>query len=287
MYKILLITLSFLGLKLGCDPQKPSESAGTLLACAYGQCLYKQDLEGAILAKDNSAEAYVKKWVEKKVLARLVEKKLLGARREKAEKDAADFRSKLLTYVYLEELVNEKVKQDINEQEIQDYYQGYQENFKLKHNIWKGQLIIVPKNAPQLARLKQLMSVDSEEGLKELKEYCATHATYASLDNTVWLNWNDTVPQTLSSNILYHSLDQTRLSKKPYLKEVQDASYRYYLRIDAYKAINNIAPMELVKDQVAKVILYKRKRELDNQIREDILQQAKANNDYTIYENKN
>ncbi len=292
MYRILFITLSFLGLKLGCDRQKPSEPGHTPLACVYHQCLYKEDLKSIIPAnggaKDNTAlvEQYVKTWVANQLLVHQAEKEVVGIQREEVEKKIADFRSTLLTHVYLEKLVKEKVKQDITDQEIQDYYQAYQENFKLKHNILKGKLVIVPKNAPQVARLKQLMPQDSEEALKELKEYCATHATYSSLDNKVWLKWDDIVPKTISGNILYHALDQTRLSKKTYLKEMQDATYRYYLQIDAYKSINDIAPMELVKDQIAKVILYKRKIQLANQIREDILQQAKANNDYTIYENK-
>jgi hypothetical protein len=265
----------------------------TPLACAHHRYLYKEDLEGIIpangSAKDRTAlvEQFVKTWIINQLLVDQAEKKVVGAQREEIEKKVADYRSTLLTHVYLDKLVNEKVKQDITDQEIQDYYQAYQENFKLKHSILKGKLVVVPKNAPQVARLKQLIPQDSGEALKELKEYCATHATYASLDNKVWFKWDDIVPQTLSSNILYHALDQTKLSKKPYLKEMQDASYRYYLQIDAYKSINDIAPMELVKDQIAKVILYKRKMQLANQIREDILQQAKANNDYTIYENKN
>lgn len=293
MYRILFITLSFLGLKLGCDRQKPLETGHTPLACVYQQCLYKEELEDVIPAndgaKDNTAlvEQYVKTWVANQLLVHQAEKEVVGAPREEVEKKVADFRSTLLTHVYLEKLVNEKVRQDITDQEIQDYYQAYQENFKLKHSILKGKLVIVPKNAPHVAKLKQLMPQDSAEALKELKEYCAIHATYSSLDNKVWLKWDDIVPKTLSSNVLYHALDQPRLSKKPYLKEMQDATYRYYLQIDAYKSTNDIAPIELVKDQIAKVILYKRKIQLASQIREDILQRAKANNDYTIYENKN
>lgn len=289
MFKMLFLTLSLLGLKLGCDQQKTMKTGHAPLACVHQQCLYKEDLESVMPAKDNTAlvEQYIKTWVINQLLAYQAEKELVGVARQEVDKKVADFRSTLLTHVYLEKLVNEQIKQDITDQEIQDYYQAYQGNFKLKHRILKGKLIILPKNAPQLERLKQLVSQNSEAALKELKEYCATHAIYYSLDNKAWLQWDNIVPKTFSSKMLYHAFDQTRLSKKPYLKEMQDASYRYYLQIDAYRSINDIAPLELVRDQIAKVILYKRKIQLANQVRENILQQAKANNDYTIYENKN
>lgn len=292
MYKILFITLSFLGLKLGCDHQKPSEPTHTPVACVHNKYLYQEDLEGIMPANDRVKDSktvidqYIRTWVVNQLLVHQAEKVVGEEQRVALEKKVDDFRSTLLMHVYLEKLVNEKVTQDITDQEIQAYYQAYQENFKLKHSILKGKLVIMPKNAPQVARLKQLLPQDSAEALKELKEYCAAHAIYASLDNKVWLKWDDIVPQALSSNILYNALDQTRSSKRPYLKEMQDASYRYYLQVDAYKSIDDVAPIELVKDQIAKVILYKRKIQLTNQIREDILQQAKANNDYTIYENK-
>jgi hypothetical protein len=295
MYKILVvITLSFLGLKLGCHRQKPSKPDHTLLACVHHQCLYKEDLEGIIPANDSTGkdspllvEQYVKTWATNQLLAQQAEKQITGAQREQIEKKVADFRSTLLGHLYLENLVEEKVKRDITDQEIQAYYQAYQDNFKLKHSIFKGKLIVVPKNAPQVARLKQLMPLDTTEALKELKEYCAAYATYSSLDNQDWLSWDGVIPPSLASNMLSQALGQTKSSKKPSLKEMQDATYRYYLRIDAYKPTNDIAPIEFVKDQIAKVILYKRKIQLATQVREDILQQAKNNNVCTIYESKN
>lgn len=292
MYRILFIMLSFLGLKLGCDRQKPLDTGRRPLACVYNQCLYKEELANVMSTnedgKDNTSlvEQYVKTWVVNRLLVHQAEKEVVGAAREELEKKIADFRATLLTHVYLEKLVNEKVKQDITDQEIQDYYRAYQENFKLKHLILKGKLVIVPKHAPHLTRLKQLIPQDSVEALQELKEYCAVHAIYASLNNKVWLKWDDIIPKTLSSNILYHALDQPRLPKKSYLKEMQDATYRYYLQVDAYRSTNDIAPIELVQDQIEKVILYKRKMQLVSQIRADILQRAKSNNDCTIYENK-
>src|SRR4051794_7275313 len=104
MYKVLLITLSFLGLRLGCGHQESSEPARTPLACVHNQCLYKEDLEGVMPAKDNKAlvEQYVKTWITNQLLVRQAEKKVVGAQREEVDKNIADFRSTLLTHVYLE-----------------------------------------------------------------------------------------------------------------------------------------------------------------------------------------
>jgi len=286
LYRILLISL--LGLKLGCDNQEkhPPHYADTPIARVYNQYLYKQDIENIVPATSNPkdslewVERYVHNWLAKQLLASKAEAQGIGQAND-IEKKVNEFRTSLLAHNCIEKLVNERLgKRDLSEEEIQHYYQTNQENFKLRHNIVRGKFVVIPKSAPNIISLKGLITSKREEDAIALQAYCTEFAKDYSLNESIWLKWDDIVTKTPFSKVP----DKTRLLKKTSFTEVQDETYRYYIKIEAYKITNDIAPLELVKNQITDVILYKRKVELVNQIKEDILQQARANNDYTIYE---
>ena len=90
-----------------------------------------------------------------------------------------------------------------------------------------------------------------------------------------------------ASKTLHYALEKIQFLKKPYLKEIQDYLSYYYLQIEDYKSVNDVAPLELVREQIHKIILHNRKMHLANSIRDNILEEAKPNQDYTIYDDEN
>ncbi|MEL7065211.1 MAG: peptidyl-prolyl cis-trans isomerase, partial [Bacteroidota bacterium] len=68
------------------------------------------------------------------------------------------------------------------------------------------------------------------------------------------------------------------------LLQTSNEKYNYYFKIHEYKRANEVSPLELVSDQIADIIVYKRKIDLANKIKEEILQKAQKNNDCIIYE---
>jgi hypothetical protein len=224
-------------------------------------------------------ERYVQSWIAKQLLIAKAEEQG-GYKKADIERKLLDYKYALIVHSYIEKLVNEQLNKVVTEEEIQKYYQEYQENFRLKYNIVRGKFLVIPKDAPNKANLKKLIMSQAASDAAALKSYCCQFAKDYSLDPTLWLNWNEIMSKTL-----FHQVrDKRRLFKKTKFTEIHDNAHHYYLRIDDYKVIGDIAPIELVKEQIVDVILYKRKLALANQIKEDILQQAKANNDYTIYE---
>jgi hypothetical protein len=285
LYRILLV--SFLGLKLSCDKQeKQPPHASFPIARVHNQYLYKQDIEELIPANSNNkdslawVERYIQSWLAKHLLVSRAEAQGIGQIGD-IEKKVAEFRTALMVHNYIEKSVNEKLDKSLTEQEIQTYYQTHQDNFRLKHNIVRGKFVIIPKSAPSITDLKHLLISKKEEDNIRLRSYCSEFAKDYSLDDQIWLKWDEIITKTPFSKVP----DKTRLLKRTSFTEVQDEAHRYYLKIEAYKITNDIAPLELVKEQIADILLYKKKIELANQIKEDVLQQAKANNEYTIYEN--
>lgn len=60
-------------------------------------------------------------------------------------------------HTYQQELINQKLTNDISEQEIADYYEKNKELFKLESPLIKGLFIKVPLTAPQVEQCSQMV----------------------------------------------------------------------------------------------------------------------------------
>ncbi len=274
-----------MGIKLGCeDGDKSATQPKGAVARVKGQYLYQKDLENIKFDFNNPQDSlalvdrYIQSWVAKQVL--------ISEAEEQGEYQQADIERKILAYKYdlivhsyIEKLVNNKLNKSISEEEIHRYYQAYQDNFTLKYPVVRGKFIIVPKEAPNQSNLRKLLTSKQAADITALKNYCNQFAKDYSLDDTVWLNWSELISKTPFNKVP----DKTRLLKKTNFTEIEDEACRYYLKIDAYRIIGDIAPFDLIKEQIMNVILYKRKLALANQIKEDLLQKAKTNHEVTIY----
>lgn len=292
------ITLTLIGLRVFYAPKKLPATHKKVLARVDNEYLYAEDIPGSIDDRSTSdavsshyqkwRQRYIKQWVADKLLHRKAQQHVVGEQRKTIAKQVSDFETALLEHTYLQQLIEQQLNLEISEEEVQAYYQTHAENFKLKESIFRGKLVILPKRVPQIGKVKQLLKQQEDvAAITELQEYCAQNATYYLLDNSNWFKWNDLVAQTSAKKTLHYALEKVPSFKKPYLKEIQDYEAYYYLQIEDYKPINDIAPLELVRDQIHKIILHNRKITLANTVREHIVAQATPNKDYTIYDDEN
>ena len=291
------IILALIGLRVLYPSKELPATHKKVLARVDNEYLYAEDIPGSIDDSSTSdavsshhqkwRQQYIKQWVADKLLHHKAQQHVVGEQRKTIDKQVADFQAALLRHTYLQNLTEQQLNLEISEEEVQAYYQTHTENFKLKESIFKGRLVIIPKRASQIGKVKQLLKKGDVAALTELKEYCAQNATFYLLDNSNWFKWNDLVAQTNAKKTLHYALEKVPSFKKPYLKEIQDHAAYYYLHIEDYKSINDTAPLELVRDQIHKIILHNRKIALVNAVKEHIVAQATPNKDYTIYDDEN
>ena len=251
------------------------------IARVYNQYLYRSDLENLTKDTTNSEfiEQYIESWLFKQLMIAEAE---AHSKYNKAdiERRVLDYRYALLVHGFIEELVNVQLDRKVLDEEIKTYYQTHQKDFLLRHNIFRGRFIIIPKNAPHRAKLSELLNAKNEKKIVELNSYCAQFAKNYSLNPIAWLQWDEVIKNTPLSNFS----NKAQLLKKSKLLQTSDDTYYYYFKIDAYRMVNDVSPLEFVSKQVADIIIYKRKIALANKIKEDFLQKAKKNNHCVIYE---
>jgi len=255
------------------------------VARVYNQYLYKRDLEHLDVASDSAEdkeaiiERYVQSWVSKQLLIAEAEAHS-GYNKAEIESKILDYKNDLLVHSFVEKLVNAQVNGEVSDEEIASYYKSHQKDFVLQASFFRGKFVVVPKDAPNRARLPSLLTGETERRLAALKRYCLQFSTNYVLDETIWLPWEELIKTTSLNN----TRNKTTLLSTRKLLQASDSTQRYYFKISEYRLVGQVSPLDLVSNQIADLIIYRRKIDLANKIKKDLLRRAKKNNNCVIYE---
>ena len=279
-----------IAITVACDLFKIKETQPELsfetppVARVYDNFLYPEDLEGltsdAINIGDSAdiAERYVRSWIKKQLL---IDQAATTIDFDEAEisRKILDYRYALMVHEFKQYHINEKLHKEVSEAEIQEYYQANQDNFELKQNIIRGLFIKLPKEAPKINEVGKLIRSRKPKDREELASYCFQFATYYTLEDTVWFNFDELIQSTPLVSIP----NQEQYLKNNKYVETNDQNFEYFLYINEYKIADQISPLEFVRDNIAEIIVNKRKIALANQLETDIYSEAQKNNDFEIY----
>ena len=162
-------------LMVGCDFIK-MRSDGTeldasrqLVAKVGNNYLYKDELTGIAPPKatkeDSSAriDAYVDSWIRKQLLIQEATRKI-DINEAELERKMLDYRYSLIAYEFQTYYIKENLDTAIKAAEIEKYYKENIDNFILKQNIIRATFIKVPKNAPQIKKVKEMIFNRTDAG---------------------------------------------------------------------------------------------------------------------------
>jgi hypothetical protein len=215
------------------------------IARVHDNYLYKIDLEGLmrkgmpISDSANIAERYVKSWIKKQLLIR--EAAAQSDFDESAlEKMVQNYKQDLMIHALEKKYVEKELNREVSEEEITIYYKDNLVNFELKQNIIKCVFIKLPKDAPKIQRLKKLLYSTNDKDKEELKSYTYRFSTSYSLQDSLWINFEEVIANTPFTSIP----NKVQFLKKNDYIEMTDEDFTYFLRILDYKISEEISPLE-------------------------------------------
>ena len=283
-----VIVFSFLIIGFtGCDliQRKKSESdTEKPIARVQDIFLYPSELAGITtrdMTKEDSANrinAYVNSWIRKQLLINEARKKI-NINEAEVERKVLDYRYSLIGYEYQNFYIKQQLVDSIHESEIVEYYMGHQDNFILKKNIVRGTYIKVPKGAPRNDRIKGWIFATAPKDKDELKSYCLSFSTAYRLADSTWIEFD---------KLAYNSPLAEIPNKIQFLRiypyyETSDNDFMYYLKVDEYKIVDNVSPLDFVRQDIKNIILNKRKVELARKLEDEVYENASRSNDFEIF----
>jgi hypothetical protein len=281
MHKIALLVLLPLIMSCTENPRRVEEKP---VARVLDKTLTAFDMKGifpeGVSVEDSTqiAKNFIERWVRQQLLLNKAELNLTEDEKDVKEQ-IENYRSSLLIYKYEQSLLKQKLDTTISDQEIEEYYKQNPSNFLLNRNIVKSTYIKIPRSAPEIYKLRQWYRSDDPESIKNLEAYCYQHAeTYNFYDDN-WVDFSkllDKIPVQIGNPENYLRYRQTI--------EASDSTYYYFVRIKQYAFSRDPSPLELVREDIEKIILNKRKIKLLNELEATIYNDAQNRGQFTLYE---
>jgi len=253
------------------------------VARVYSDYLYESDLRSVIpkgtTATDSIglAKSYIDTWIHQRLIIHQAEQNLSGAQMDFTQQ-LDNYKNSLIIYAYENELVRQKLDTLVTDEDIENYYDGNQQNFLLKDNIVQLQYVKLPLKSTYTKQIRKLLGSDNPADKARLFKQCEQYASDYFLDDQNWIQFNDLLKQ-----IPIKTYNQEEFLKNRRDLEYQDSAYIYLVRFRDFKIKESVSPLSFEKERIREIILNKRKIDLVKKMREDLFEHAQKKNDFEIF----
>jgi hypothetical protein len=242
-----------------------------------GNFLYKEDLYKALpfgLSKEDStafANRYIYNWIKDILLYNKAKSNIPKS----YEIDVAveNYRHSLIIHAYQQELIKQRLSDEVPEQECIDFYEQNKNLFLLDFSLVKGLFIKVPVTAPQLDDVRHWYKTETYEAVEKLEKYSFLNAVNYLYFYDKWM--------PVSEILGYIPLDTP--NPEAFIKEAlqiewRDDRFYYFLNISEFCSKGEIKPYEFAKTEIKEMLLNWRQVDFMEGIKEDLYHQAEQRN---------
>lgn len=255
----------------------------TPVARVFDKYLYAGDLEDAIprnVSESDSitlAKRYINTWVKDQLLLHYAEQALSEEQMD-FEKQIEEYRKSLLIYSYRQKLLQQKLDTVVSESEINSYYENNSNNFMLSQEVVKATFVKVPLNLTGVDDVRRWSRSTDPADAEKLEKFCINYADKYDNFNNKWIYFS-----RLKEEMPLKIDQPSRFLKYNQNIETSDSSFRYFLHVSEMKSEGEIAPLEMVKDDIRSILLNKRKIEFFQSLETRIFNEGQSKNQFEIY----
>jgi len=260
----------------GCQALEKKQQAGAAVEL-HGQYLYYSTLDSLTLGLNSEdslrvAEQYIRQWAQDILLYN----NAMSHRNEQIESMVDDYRRTLYAQAYERRLVDRRMPKAVADSTVEALYAQMPDRFKLSESIMQGMLVVVPSDAPNIAKLRKWMTQvkgeDTEEDSKildEIEKYAYQNASGYELFTDRW--------KTTTEMMSHMPIERTELENKLKYKnqiEVTDSTKTFILQVISKRMRGEAMPVEYSRPQIEKIILNEREVTFLQEERERLYREA-------------
>ncbi len=256
-----------------CSSEKHDHQGKTPLVEVNGKFLYEEDLHSALppnLSKDDSvlfAEHYMKDWAEGILLYDKAESNIPD--NDKINELVENYRKALILHTYQQELINQKVSQEVTDGEMQEYYDANKQLFTVDRPLIKGLFIKVPLGASGLNNVRVWYKQKTPEAIDKLEKYSLQNAVSYDYFYDRWLLASevlDKIPLKVSNPEQY-------LNDNRHI-ELKDTAFSYFLHIEDYLEVGKPEPFDFAKPEIKDILVNLKQVDFMRGVKNDLYQNA-------------
>ena len=277
MKKLGIIGCIAAGLLLGsCTALEKQQKVGAAVE-VNGQYLYRSTLDSLTvgLSSEDSlrmVQQYISQWTKD-----ILEYDKAKARtKSDLEKLVEEYRRALYVQAYEQQLIERHMPKAVPDSVVTQVYEQMPNRFLLDESIVKGILVVVPKDARDIAKLRGWMA---KKKLDEIEKYAYQNASGYELFADKWLTTTD-----LLAHIPAERAEMENQLKAKNQIEVTDSLKTYVLQVTEKHLRGEQMPMEYARPEIEKIVLYERQVDFLNKEREKLYNEAIQDQKIKFYE---
>lgn len=260
----------------GCAAYEKKNQSGAAVD-VNGHYLYRSTLDSLTLGMSSEdslrfVQQYVSQWA----------KDILMYDKAKVRTNSAidalveDYRRTLYVHAYEQYLVDHRMPKAVPDSTVQQVYDQMPDRFLLDESIVKGILVVVPNDAPHIAKLRGWMA---KVELDNIEKYAYQNASGYELFVDRWLTATD-----LITNIPLLRADLENMLRNKDQIEVSDSAKTYLLQITEKHLRGAKMPLDYARPEIEKIILNERQVEFLQKERERLYNEAIQEKKIQFYE---
>ena len=188
-----------------------------------------------------------------------------------------DYRRTLYVHAYEQYLVDHRMPKAVPDSTVQQVYDQMPDRFLLDESIVKGILVVVPNDAPHIAKLRGWMS---KKEMDNIEKYAYQNASGYELFDDKWLTTTD----LLNHMPIERGDIENKLKSKDQV-EMSDSLYTYILQVTDKYLRGSAMPIEYARPQIEKMVLHERQVDFLQKEREKLYNEAIQEQKIKFYEN--
>ena len=264
--KTILFALVIGFLLSGCAAYEKKQQSGAAVD-VNGHYLYRSTLDSLTLGMSSedslrTVQQYVSQWA----------KDILMYDKAKTHTNSAiealveDYRRTLYVHAYEQYLVDRRMPKAVMDSTVLQVYEQMPDRFKLDESIMEGLIVVVPKDAPNITKLRGWMA---KVDLDHIEKYAYQNASGYELFTDRWL--------TTTEMLLHIPMERAELENMLKTKnqiEKADSTKTYLLQITEKHMRGEQMPFDYARPEIEKIVLSERQVEFLQKERERLYNEA-------------
>ncbi|MBO5398634.1 MAG: peptidyl-prolyl cis-trans isomerase [Alistipes sp.] len=226
------------------------------------------------------AKQYVDRWIIRQLKVEEADRLFSGSEKD-IERMVEEYRTSLLNSRVDQYYVDQQGAGDFTDEDIAEYYNTHKSDFTLDRTLVKGRIVAFSDSYRQAKRLKEQMqkAATSATDDKTFADTCEKNG-FQYIDNrSGWINFAD----FLSNLPTTRTQDYEPLLDKMGIQEMEANGTRYYFDFSSVCRRGDVAPLEVVADNIRRILVTQRRSAIIRSHEESIVDQAEQQGHARIY----
>ena len=260
-------------LLIACNNTKGSGS-GDILVSIGNSTLTRGELQKQLpagLSTEDStslARTYIRSWIDSHLISEIAAENI-GDLTE-INRMTEQYRNELITYEYRRRMYDDRVKNNIPEDSVRDYYDKNLSELVLQRPVVKGIYMKIPDESSSLKNARKWYCSTKMEDIDRLEKGCLDGAIHYDYFRDRWVDFEkieSLIPADFGSDANAFLTTHKSL-------EISQGGFTYLLSISEFIPSGKTMPYDFAKETIKDILAYHRRAEYDRQLRLNLLREA-------------